>query len=162
MEELESISIGLFLGILVIVILNFFPGEPFDYETRHTEEAYDSQKTKEFVKNSTVQSEVERLDQIEAVASQVRIQKLQELLGMEKNKIQEMIDQAKNDVIQGRVPRKSINYSRWTDRMFYTIILSLIIVVAYRDYDFKLGGFLVYYFPREAEAVQQLIAFIGD
>lgn len=85
MDELQSIGVGLALGLLLVSFLSFYPGDPFDYTA---DSASSSAVT-------PVDTKLQQVAGIKQAAQHVKIQKLQELLGLEKAKVDELVQRAK-------------------------------------------------------------------
>lgn len=191
MEELQSIGLGLVLGIVVVSLLSIFPGDPFDYDERDIcvsskTAAYSGSDT-ESVDDTCCDAAVravpeaeearsascspsspaaglrkQRIKEIEKAAQEMKIQKLQELLGLEKGKMLELLERAKADAIKGVDPQSSsasvASYSAYLDFCFYAVTLGLLAVVLKTEYSIDSLHLLSYFFPREAETAQKLIA----
>ncbi|OQR99257.1 hypothetical protein ACHHYP_07107 [Achlya hypogyna] len=159
-----SLSLGVALGVAIVVVLQRFPGEPFDYSPhngRETDTAEhfagatpvssspsspQSLRRRRRDKDQDADEETERAERIE------RIQKLQALLGLEEAAVQSMM----------RTPTSasssSTNYMAWADKIVYLVLFGILCYVAERDYHFKVLDLLAYLFPREAATLRQLSA----
>ncbi|RLN55141.1 hypothetical protein BBJ28_00016393 [Nothophytophthora sp. Chile5] len=187
MDELQSVGVGITLGLVLISILTRFPGEPFDYTNSSTasgaeapaapasSSALDDSSAESSAAISAArmdhqQSPEERERQIAEVvrmAQRVKVHKLQELLGMEKAKAQELVDGAKQEAIEaitaggrssGKYSGPGTSYGVWLDRMFFATMLALLMWVLQRDYDINVVSVATHLFPREAEATRQVVA----
>jgi hypothetical protein len=158
MEDAWAVAVGCVVGLLIIGFLNAFPGEPFDYDKG---EALPSSLCTARDENSKCMAfRNARIQEVDIAASQLKVQKLQELLGLEKDEVQKMIHQAKTDAINGRQPSAPVNYARWLDIVFYTTIAALMVIVLRTEYSVDVVQLLASMFPREAETVQKIAATI--
>lgn len=170
MENLQSVALGVVLGLVVIAVLSNFPGEPFDfandYDPRASappEDATRVQETQEKeaeVRVATAKAEVER------AAQQVRVERLQALLGLEKQQVHELIEQAKEEAIKqelapGSTKHRDVGTSgrlAWVDRSFLVLAMALLACVMWWDYGINMLKVLAYLFPREADALGKVAA----
>lgn len=151
MNNVESIVLGLVLGLIVVLALIKFPGEPFDFTK--AEEATPATNKSEIKTSATAE--------IEQAAQQVRVERLQELLGLEKQKVQELIEQAKQRAIEGDFPSAQESPTGklvWLDRSFLALALVLLAAVLWWDYGLNVLHLLAYVFPREADALNKVFA----
>ena len=146
---------SLVLGFVIIVAMQYFPGQPFDYEADlvRLQGQLGSGATRPVDEPQNLQEQKEEIDK---VVSQLKIDQLQQALGLEAEKIQAIIAQAKEDALEGKTPDRPVNYVRYFDGLFYFVTLSLLVYVGCRDYDIDLLQLLQNSFPREAETLRQL------
>ncbi|TMW58342.1 hypothetical protein Poli38472_011930 [Pythium oligandrum] len=155
MDAMTSLALGMGLGVVIITVLAVFPGEPFDFEkTLGPKE--------DALATSTMKLDVEQAEQrvreVEIAAQQLKVDKLQQLLGLEKQDVDAMILQAKADALAGRQPPQSPhNYALWMDSVFYTVVLVLMAVVLQTEYSLNLAELVALWFPREATTLRQVL-----
>lgn len=154
-ENVECIGIGLVLGLVVIAVLTKFPGEPFDFtdDSIHLRSAHNSHAHEQ--QEETRKAESSAKAEIDRAAQEVKVEQLQRLLGLEKQKVNEMIEQAKAEAIKGTVytPREPNGRLVWLDRSFLLLALGLLACVLWWDYSINLLSVFAYLFPREAETL---------
>lgn len=154
MDELQSIGVGLALGLLLVSFLSFYPGDPFDYTA---DSASSSAVT-------PVDTKLQQVAGIKQAAQHVKIQKLQELLGLEKAKVDELVQRAKERAMYAdKTDSVSSSYtsgskSVWLDRVFLAIVFGLLVWVLWQDYSINIVSVAAHLLPREAEVVQQVVA----
>ncbi|KAG2784917.1 hypothetical protein PC129_g3192 [Phytophthora cactorum] len=173
MDELQSVGIGVALGLVVVSILALYPGEPFDYSTdRGDADKRDSlspTRSSDDPTRMNPSSESESQPQIadiERAAQRVKIQKLQELLGLEKEKAQQLVERAKAQAMDaaktpGRLASSSYtttSKSAWLDRSFFVIMFGLLVWVLWQDYSINVFSIAAHMLPREAEIIRQVAA----
>lgn len=173
MDELQSVGVGVALGLIVVSVLTFYPGNPFDYTTdREITDKSDETSTisddPTNINASTTEKSGRRQqrEDIEQAAQRVKIQKLQELLGLEKEKTLLLVERAKAQAISAaKTPgRRTFNSystsckSAWLDRSFFIIMLGLLVWVLWQDYSINFFSIAAYLLPREAQMVRQVAA----
>ncbi|KAL3667586.1 hypothetical protein V7S43_007140 [Phytophthora oleae] len=165
MDELQSIGVGLALGLILVSFLNFYPGKPFDYIT---DSCGTSTTVIEPASSSTavtaIDTKQEQIAEIEQAAQRVKIHKLQEMLGLEKAKAQELVQRAKKqamNAVETHSPSSSYtsgNKCVWLDRVFLTTMFGLLAWVLWQDYSINLVSVVAHLLPRETEVVRQIVA----
>ncbi|GLE00996.1 hypothetical protein PINS_up009809 [Pythium insidiosum] len=157
-DALQSVGLGIALGGVLLVLLSRFPGEPLDLDCDSQGKQQESSDASD-VPASMSQAELEtRRREVELAASQLKVDKLQQLLGLEKHKIDAMVEQAKRDAIQGRVASaQSLSYARWLDVAFFAVILALIAVVLRVEYSLDALDVVALAFPREADVLRRVL-----
>lgn len=147
---------GFVTGIIVVLTLNFFPGEPFDYEKDLVllQQQTESKGQKYSMPQQEDLNELKGLE-VERAASLIKIAKLQELLGMEEREVKALVEKAKADTLAGKAPERRINYMQWADGLFYTFIVGLLVYFGCRDYGISLTQMLGEIFPAEIEVIQR-------
>ncbi|KAG7388228.1 hypothetical protein PHYPSEUDO_012886 [Phytophthora pseudosyringae] len=171
MDELQSVGVGVALGVVIVSALAFYPGEPFDYTTDCITTTK-ATATKEGPPQSLPAAEVsgnqqqQQIADIEQAAQRVKIHKLQELLGMEKDKAQQLVDRAKAEAkhaitANGRSSSGCTaagSNGAWLDRCFFIVMLGLLVWVLWQDYSINLFAVAAHMLPREAEVIRQVAA----
>jgi hypothetical protein len=170
MESLQSVAVGVVLGLVVIAVLSKFPGEPFDFATgskptpsslpNDASGALEPPAKTEEVRVATAKAEIER------AAQQVRVERLQMLLGLEKEKVHELIEQAKEEAIKQQLSpaasdRREVGTTgrlAWVDRSFLVLAMALLACVMWWDYGINMLQVLAYLFPREADTLGKVAA----
>lgn len=170
MESLQSVAVGVVLGLVVIAVLSKFPGEPFDFATgskpapssllKDASAAVETPTKDMEVRVATAKAEIER------AAQQVRVERLQALLGLEKDKVHELIEQAKEEAIKQQfapdaTKRREVGTTgrlAWIDRSFLVLAMALLACVMWWDYGINMLQVLAYLFPREADALGKVAA----
>ncbi|KAJ0396487.1 hypothetical protein P43SY_004329 [Pythium insidiosum] len=148
-DAVQSVAVGLLLGGIILAVFSRFPGEPLDIAREDDEHKPVPVSDRELE---------ERRREVELVASQLKVDKLQQLLGLEKDKIEAMVEQAKRDAIQGRMPpAQAPSYARWLDTAFFLIIIALIYVVLRVEYRLDILQVVALAFPREAEVIRRIL-----
>ncbi|ETK95641.1 hypothetical protein L915_01436 [Phytophthora nicotianae] len=175
MDELQSVGLGVALGLLVVCVLTLYPGEPFDYSADSSSAGNRNELSRTIssvdppnIKKSSKTEESEHYQQlvdIERAVQRVKIQKLQELLGLEQEKVQQLVERAKVEAITaaqtpGGLPSSSYpgSKSAWLDRGFFAIMLGLLVWVLWQDYSINVFSMSAYLLPREAEMIRQIAA----
>ncbi|ETP53640.1 hypothetical protein F442_01457 [Phytophthora nicotianae P10297] len=173
MDELQSVGLGVALGLLVVCVLTLYPGEPFDYsaDSSNASNRNELSPTISSVDPSNKSSKAEesehyqQLVDIERAVQRVKIQNLQELLGLEQEKVQQLVERAKVEAITaaqtpGGLPSSSYpgSKSAWLDRGFFAIMLGLLLWVLWQDYSINVFSMAAYLLPREAEMIRQIAA----
>ncbi|KAL4106385.1 hypothetical protein PRIC1_004436 [Phytophthora ramorum] len=182
MDELQSVGLGLALGLVVVSFLALYPGEPFDYTTncpdgcdnehRSSSAANTISENDQLISSETPlaaaigENQEQQIAAIEQAAQRVKIQKLQELLGLEKEKAEQLVQRAKDEAVDavaadGRSPSSSYSASStsaWLDRGFFAVMFGLLAWVLWQDYGINLLSVAAHMFPREAEVVYQVVA----
>ncbi|KAG6617298.1 gtp-binding protein [Phytophthora cinnamomi] len=179
MDELKSVGVGVALGLVLISFLAFYPGEPFDYTADDTctsdrpppapknEPESSSPAAEPIISTSLDPQKQRQIAEIEKAAQRVKVQKLQELLGLEKEKAQLLVQRAKQQALDA-VETPAGNYtvgsskSAWLDRAFLAIMFGLLVWVLWQDYSINLFSVAAHMLPREAEVVRQVIAVPRD
>uniref|UniRef100_K3WFE5 Uncharacterized protein n=1 Tax=Globisporangium ultimum (strain ATCC 200006 / CBS 805.95 / DAOM BR144) TaxID=431595 RepID=K3WFE5_GLOUD len=111
--------------------------------------------------SSSARERLKRRKEVEKAAQEVKIHKLQELLGIETSKMAELLERAKADAIKGTDLHASssvTNYSSYLDVCFYATALSLLALVLKVEYSINPLHVVAYLFPREAETAHKLLA----
>ncbi|KAF1323614.1 hypothetical protein FI667_g10410, partial [Globisporangium splendens] len=113
--------------------------------------------------SSTARERLERNREIEKAAQEMKIHKLQELLGLEMSKMVELLERVKVDATKGVDLHSSssssvMNYSSYLDVCFYAITLGLLALVLKTEYSINPFHIVTYLFPREAETTRKLLA----
>lgn len=154
-DDLQSVGVGLCIGFLVILVLSAFPGEPLDYN-----DDVDQRQIKKNAASSESQvNEIMRIAQVhevELAAKQIKVDKLQQLLGLEKHKVNEMIKEAKADAFVGRESNTAMNYAKLLDGAFYSLIFGLMVVVLQAEYNIDVLQIANNLFPREVATVHKI------
>ncbi|RHY30944.1 hypothetical protein DYB32_003907 [Aphanomyces invadans] len=148
------------MGSLIILVLNYFPGEPFDYSIKQEIPVEGDDEIQQEVPAPIAASaqRSKRVElEVEKTARALRIDKLQELLGLEESKIQELVAQAKRDTLNGVSPTPPVNYMARADRVVYVTFLALMCYFAWRDYGLNVLDLFAYVFPTEAATLRQLL-----
>ncbi|GMF21083.1 unnamed protein product [Phytophthora lilii] len=181
MDELQSVGVGIALGLVLVSFFALYPGQPFDYTTDNVEVCRSNISSSPNAVNSSndpnlsnTSSEIhdditndqqQQIAHIERAAQRVRIQKLQELLGLEKEKAQRLVQRAKEEAIYavGANNESSSSYSAsgnsaWLDRIFFAFMFILLWWVLWQDYSINLFSVAANLLPREAEVVRQVVA----
>lgn len=155
-ENSQLIFMGFIMGIIVVSTLNFFPGEPFDYEKDLVllQQQTESKGQQCSVMQQEDLNELKGLE-VEKAASRIKIAKLQELLGLEEQEVKALVEKAKADTLAGKTPEKRINYMQWADGLFYTAIVGLLVYFGCRDYGISITQMLGKIFPAEVEVIQR-------
>ncbi|CAK4082349.1 unnamed protein product [Aphanomyces euteiches] len=153
MHELDvqsawSVFLGVALGGILLVLLNYFPGEPFDYSIQNDPPA---------VPETNALSLKTEEEEIDRAARAVRVDKLQAMLGLEEEKIRNLVAQAKRDALARKPPTSPTNYMALADRMVYLSFFALLCYFAYHDYNINVMDIGAHYFPNEAATLRQLI-----
>ncbi|RQM28960.1 hypothetical protein B5M09_002313 [Aphanomyces astaci] len=152
LSSAASIALGVGLGGLVILVLSYFPGEPFDYSIKQEDDA-----------PASVEDEAgDIMDEIpvEKAASALRVDKLQELLGLEESKIRDLVAQAKRDTLNGISPTPRVNYMARADRVVYFSFFMLMCYFAWRDYGLNVLDLVAYLFPTETATLRQILPLV--
>ncbi|RLN93752.1 hypothetical protein BBJ28_00011269 [Nothophytophthora sp. Chile5] len=183
MDEFQSVGVGIALGLVLVSILTRFPGEPFDYansssasdaeapavpvySTALDDSSAESSAAISAARMGHQQEEREhQIAEVVRMAQRVKVQKLQELIGLEKTKAQQLVDGAKQEAIEaitaggrssGKYSGPGTNYGVWLDRMFFATMLALLVWALQRDYGIDVVSIATHLFPREAEATRQV------
>jgi hypothetical protein len=162
-ESIASIVIGALLGIAVVIFLQYFPGEPFEYvpnkspglvaeEPMPVESLITSPGENATLKQCREKSEIEA----EKEARLLRVEKLQKMLGLEEDKIKEMIAQAKQDTLDGKTVTEPTNYMAIIDKLVYLTFFAMLCYFANRDYGLNIFEVLEFAFPKETDTLRQL------
>ncbi|EGZ18235.1 hypothetical protein PHYSODRAFT_300985 [Phytophthora sojae] len=182
MDELQSVGIGVALGLVLVSFLTLYPGGPFDYTADGTHTSDHSSSTpaskNEQGSPSTAATPAissgqpqkqQQIAEIEKAAQRVKVQKLQELLGLEKDKAQELVRRAKQEAMDavetpGRAPSSytGSGKSAWLDRAFFFVMFGLLVWVLWQDYSINLFSVAAHMMPREANVVRQVLAAPRD
>ncbi|KAF0684110.1 Aste57867_23897 [Aphanomyces stellatus] len=176
-ESAVSVAVGVCLGAIILLVLNYFPGEPFDYSIKEEDEMsptaaqngaaqdLDIDDTPDILNElpppPALRQRQAHLDaiEVEKAARAVRIDKLQSMLGLEEDTIRAMVADAKRDALAGkRPPPPPTNYMAWIDRMVYLTFFILLGYFAWRDYQIDVLALLAHAFPREAATLRQLVS----
>ncbi|GMF30691.1 unnamed protein product [Phytophthora fragariaefolia] len=178
-QELQSVGVGIALGLVLVSCLTLFPGEPFEYTTDNAEACTRPDKSQAFAAandelrepnassnptdSTTEPRKQDQIAEIEKAAQRVKVQKLQELLGLEREKAQQLVQRAKQEALdavetsgQLRCNYTGSNKSAWLDRAFFAIMFGLLVWVLWQDYSINLFSVAAHMFPREAEVVRQV------
>ncbi|KAG7398035.1 hypothetical protein PHYBOEH_011766 [Phytophthora boehmeriae] len=177
MEELQSVGIGVALGLVLVSFLTFYPGEPFEYSTsnsggtnNHVSFSKDapsrsatSPEELSTDSNQQLDDHQKQIAAIEQAAQRVKIHKLQELLGLEKAKVQQLVDRAKEEAVEAlaagdRPSISSSSYSTWLDRAFFILMFGLLAWVLWADYNINILSVAAHLLPRESEVVRNVAA----
>jgi len=151
MDALQSVGVGIALGLVLVSFLAYHPGEPFDYSTERGDECSTESTKAATPSNSSSSEQLEpstsqqqQIADIEQAAQRVKIQKLQELLGLEKEKAQQLVDRAKeeatNAAAHGQASSSSYSSSNsaYLDRAFFLVMFGLLVWVLWQDYSINL------------------------
>ncbi|ETV87303.1 hypothetical protein H257_00929, partial [Aphanomyces astaci] len=170
LSSAASIALGVGLGGLVILVLSYFPGEPFDYSIKQEDDAPASVEDEagdimdEIPVPPTSSKTLHRRHQdaieVEKAASALRVDKLQELLGLEESKIRDLVAQAKRDTLNGISPTPRVNYMARADRVVYFSFFMLMCYFAWRDYGLNVLDLVAYLFPTETATLRQILPLV--
>ncbi|KAE8893852.1 hypothetical protein PF005_g19805 [Phytophthora fragariae] len=178
MDGLQSVVIGVAVGLVLVSILTLYPGEPFDYTADDGRTSDHPSSTAAFTNepgptstatkpadNTGQTQKQQQLAEIEKAAQRVKVQKLQELLGLELEKARQLVQRAKKEALDavetpGHPPTSYTGSSKsaWLDRAFFTVMFGLLVWVLWQDYSINLFSVAAHMLPREAEVVRQVLA----
>lgn len=151
-DMLSFLLLGIGLGFLAIVVLSYFPGEPFDYEVNLSYNKHCPESRNEM--DHAIKKK-EQLKELDSFVGELKLEKLQELLGLEKQELDRLVKEAKQDAANGTIRPMRATNMQIADRVFYVTIIVCLAYALFTEYGINCIDYLAYMFPREANTIKK-------